>query len=402
MTKSQVDSTSKEMDNILISLIPEKSNDDNKIKAVYDYLRKAMRYVAIEIGAENVTPHLAKEILKNKYGDCKDMATLFVALLKKCRIEAYLGLISSVEHGRLSEDFPSFDQFNHVVVCVPARYFVGDKELDNVLARGEKEFLLDDDYLILDPTCKTCGFGDLPWYIQNVSILVIKEENGGLVKTPLVPAADNSTRSFFTLSIDSAGTMNGEVKTFVEGEDAIWLRDFLIHNNPGQQKEWLLERINNQFPGTALSNYNFRNIEECDSSLVIEYNFQTKGLLNMQAEVSTFPGGKLGIVEENKFSKSERKYPIFFPYKRKISSYYKITLTNQLEIKELPQNVSKMSDWGVFMASYMISGKEVSCAKEFLRENCWIPAEKYKEVKEFYDVLSKCDNDNIILYKTKE
>lgn len=402
MTKSQINSTSKEMENALLSLAPDKSTDYDKIKAVYEYLRKGMRYVAVEIGAENVIPHSADEIFKNKYGDCKDMSTLFVAMLKKCRIEAYLGLVSSVPHGELSREFPSFDQIDHVVVCVPARYFTGHKELDLVLARGEMEFLLDDDYLILDLTCKTCGFGDLPWYIQNTSILVVKEENGGLVKTPHVPAAGNSTRSFYTLSIDSVGTVNGEVKTLAEGEDAIWLRDFLIHTSPDQQKEWLLKGINQDFTGAELLNYNFQNLEECDSALVLEFSFRTKDLLNMQAEISTFPAGKLNLAEENKFSKPERKYPIFFRYKRKISSYYRIILPNQLKAKELPQNVSKTLDWGTFVASYMISGKEVSCIKEFLIENCLIPAEEYQEVKEFYDVLSKCDNDNIILCKTKE
>lgn len=40
-----------------------------------------IRYVGIWLGNGGIVPHPAEDILQNRYGDCKDKATLLQALL---------------------------------------------------------------------------------------------------------------------------------------------------------------------------------------------------------------------------------------------------------------------------------------------------------------------------------
>jgi hypothetical protein len=402
IAEPRVDAAGEEMDDLLKNLLADTSTDYDKIKAVYDYLRDAVRYVAVEIGPGNFIPHPADEVLRNKYGDCKDMATLLVALLKKCGIVAYLGLVSPTYEGLVSEDFPSFDQFRHAVACLPAEYVAEHGELTKVLARGPSEDLLDDDYLIVDLTCSKCRFGHLPGYLQGVSVLVTREQGGGLVRTPMTGAGENSVSSFVTLIIDSLGTLNGQVRTTMKGEDAVAARFFLTNLKASEQAEFFSYHLKRDFAGAELLNHECRNIAEVDSPLTIEYGFRVTSLLDMQAEILTFPSGKALWTYDISFSSLERKYPIYFFCRRKTSSYYKIILPERLEVAALPRSVSKSSCLGTFNATFMASGNEVSCVKEFLTEARWIPPEKYQEVREFCDLLSRCEKDNIILSTTQK
>src|SRR5262249_4707566 len=55
----------------------------------------------------------------NKYGDCKDLAFLYVTLLRKAGIEAYPALISTHSPRLFRSNFPNPLQFNHCIAYLP-------------------------------------------------------------------------------------------------------------------------------------------------------------------------------------------------------------------------------------------------------------------------------------------
>ena len=63
------------------ALVKGKSDDMAKVKALYDYVSRNIRYVSLSFGLGRIQPHLASEVLSNGYGDCKDKNTLLAALL---------------------------------------------------------------------------------------------------------------------------------------------------------------------------------------------------------------------------------------------------------------------------------------------------------------------------------
>ena len=62
--------------------------------------------MAIEIGIGGYQPHYFQDILKNRYGDCKDKATLLSAMLKEIGLESYYVQINS-RRGVVILAFPS-------------------------------------------------------------------------------------------------------------------------------------------------------------------------------------------------------------------------------------------------------------------------------------------------------
>lgn len=88
------------------------------IRSLTAYVQAGLTYKAIEFGARGTTPHAPAQTISNKYGDCKDHAVLLRALLGAKGIPSQLALIDT--SGPVCEDMPTLDQFDHMILHVPA------------------------------------------------------------------------------------------------------------------------------------------------------------------------------------------------------------------------------------------------------------------------------------------
>ena len=93
------------------------TTDDEKMRAIYNFVALRFHYIGLDFGIGRYQPHAADDVLGNGYGDCKDKHTLLAALLKASGYDAWPALI----HGqrKLDPDVPSPAQFNHVITVVP-------------------------------------------------------------------------------------------------------------------------------------------------------------------------------------------------------------------------------------------------------------------------------------------
>lgn len=80
------------------------------------FVQGDIRYLGLEMGANSHAPHAPEETLRNRYGDCKDKATLLVALLALAGVPAEPVLVNSATGMDLSARLPSPLAFDHVVV----------------------------------------------------------------------------------------------------------------------------------------------------------------------------------------------------------------------------------------------------------------------------------------------
>ena len=63
------------------NLIASKATDDEKARAIYDWVANRTRYVGLEFGLSAFRPHTATEVHDKRYGDCKDKANLLITML---------------------------------------------------------------------------------------------------------------------------------------------------------------------------------------------------------------------------------------------------------------------------------------------------------------------------------
>ena len=83
-------------------------------------IQKNVRYAGVEVGEGSIVPRAPREVLSHKYGDCKDKASLLVAMLRVAKIPAHVALLRSGYDLDASADLPGLGDFNHAIVIVPS------------------------------------------------------------------------------------------------------------------------------------------------------------------------------------------------------------------------------------------------------------------------------------------
>ena len=80
--------------------------DKEKIAAIQEFVLRSTHYVALEFGIYSYKPYPVTQIYARRFGDCKDKASLMIALLRAAGIEAEIALVRTrslgdVRQGRL-------------------------------------------------------------------------------------------------------------------------------------------------------------------------------------------------------------------------------------------------------------------------------------------------------------
>ena len=68
---------------------------EGKLKALHRWVAQDFRYISISLGDGGFQPRAPAEVVTTRSGDCKDKATLFVALARKLGFKAYPVLLNS-------------------------------------------------------------------------------------------------------------------------------------------------------------------------------------------------------------------------------------------------------------------------------------------------------------------
>ena len=140
-------------------------------------IQKDIRYAGVEVGEATIIPRTPETVLRNKYGDCKDKATLLVAMLRAVGLPAHVVLLRAGSDLDIHADLPGLGRFNHAIVRVGS---------------GE-------DAIWVDPTDEYARAGELPTADQGRMALVAEPSTTTLVRTPETPSTANryhETRSY--------------------------------------------------------------------------------------------------------------------------------------------------------------------------------------------------------------
>ncbi len=92
---------------------------EQKVLALLDFVQREVRYLGVELGANSHRPHPPAQVLRQRFGDCKDKVTLFCALLAEVGIPAYPALVNTYRRHAVAQSLPSPYAFNHVIALVP-------------------------------------------------------------------------------------------------------------------------------------------------------------------------------------------------------------------------------------------------------------------------------------------
>ncbi len=248
------------------ALVKGKTDDMAKVKALYDYVSRNIRYVSLSFGLGRMQPHAASEVLANGYGDCKDKNTLLAALLDAEGFHSTSVLIGS--HMKLDPDIPSPSQFDHVITRVP----VNGKEI------------------WLDSTPGVAPFRMLSMPLRDKQALAIPPEgNAGLVWTPSELPFEAFDRTSVVGGVDETGKLTAHVSTAARGDTEMILRYTMRRVPSSHWKDifdYMLQRAN--LKGAEITNLKAGDPSATDDPLTVDFDVTVNNYFDWSAAESKF------------------------------------------------------------------------------------------------------------------
>ena len=157
-----------------------------RTKLIYDWVSTHIRYVAVELGNGGYVPHSAATVLALGYGDCKDHATLFSALLKAEGIPSVRVLINSNASYQLG-DVPTMGAFDHMITWLP--------ELK----------------IYADTTAQFAPFGALPFREYGKPVIFVVNTGDARHTVPILTPGTARTVTTISSAIDSENRIIGDI-----------------------------------------------------------------------------------------------------------------------------------------------------------------------------------------------
>jgi len=350
-----------------------------KLKRIYDWVRDRIRYIAVEVGIGGYKPHPAEEVLQNRYGDCKDMTTLLCSMIREAGIEANQVLISTWQNGIPDTTLPSPLPFNHVIVHCPE---------------------VDEDDLWLDATAKGCPFGQLPWYIQGLPVLIAGSGETGIQKTPEVIADSNRTLSSWNITMSGSGVASIEGETSFWGSSAAQLRDELLYTSPVEQREWMLSYLARRCSGADLDSLQVTGVQSFTDPVRLDYTFQTTDFVRMHpGQISFQPWTASKFELPDLFRSPERTHPIRFRYGAREIFECHLNIPEGFSTTKPSFADSLMSPYGQGKWSWSNQNRWFYGKRDLTLKGKDIQPEEYKSFQQFLDNVRTCDKKDIILIK---
>jgi transglutaminase-like putative cysteine protease len=184
-----------------------------RARAIYNWVSQNIRYVAVYFGAGAVVPHPASDILANRYGDCKDHATLLQTLLKAAGIESSTALIYS-GYQYQPQKIALMHAFNHAITYIPA--------LD----------------IFVDSTAEGAPFGILPQaQAQSPSLIT---HTGEIRTTPAAGPKNTAVYYQSTIHYNKEGQASHQITARYHGESSLYSRYITRGETPDRLLESLM------------------------------------------------------------------------------------------------------------------------------------------------------------------
>ncbi|WP_083382033.1 MULTISPECIES: DUF3857 domain-containing protein [Flavobacterium] len=307
--------------NLTLEITQNKKNDEEKIKAIFYWVKENIKYIAFENGYEGFIPREASLVFQRKFGDCKDMGSLINCMAKYAEIKdvtiAWIGT-RSLPYTYNELPTPAVD--NHMIAV----------------------FKKNDNYIFLDATDNETNYGIPTAFIQGKEALLYENEKYKIVKVPVVPAENNKISDDVNLTLKDnklIGTGKLKLEGYNRSHTLMKIGDTYNKTRFESIKNLVLKG-NNKF---NLIEYNEENRNYKDKPYIINYNFDLDNYI-IQLDSDCYINLFLDKFFENLLIEKNRISNFDFEYLTQYSKNYNLEIPKNYNIKQIPKNFSLDND----------------------------------------------------------
>ena len=365
-----------------------------KMAALADYVQRDIRYVAIELGIGGWQPHPAKDIYANRYGDCKDKATLLSAMLKEVGVESYYVSVNTNRGAVTAQTPPQMYLFDHEILAIRLPDDVTDSSLVAIYKHPALGRIL-----IFDPTDELTPLGKLSGELQANYGLLVTPSGGDLIQLPLLPMSASGIRRSGTLALSPDGTLTGQILDTRYGDYAASQRSVYKAMTKKEDRIKPIETLLAHSLGTyQITKASIGNLDVRDQPFQYSYSFVVPSYAKPAGELLLLRVRVLGEKSSDILEKKEtRKYPVEFDGLRRDSDNIEIALPDGYQVDELPPATDIDFSFGNYHSKTELKGNTLVYTRSFEIREVSVPLEKMEDLKRFYRVIANDERSTAVL-----
>jgi hypothetical protein len=345
---------------------------NEKVRIVYKYLQTHSRYVSIQLGIGGFQPFPASDVEKYEYGDCKALTNYTQSLLSALNIKSYYCEMG-INHARLTfEDFPSINQTDHVLLCVP----------------------IDKDTVWLECTNQNAPYGYVSHSKQNQKVILINGDKSQLVNLPRASIEKNVQSRVVRIELDSMGNAIGNMLTKECGAE---LENLFpeVWSTKKDQAEIVQKKY--RIPGITYSSIEYQVDDNSEPKGSERIAFKVKGYASQTGrrlfiQFNPFAQGSTVPV---KAKKRLRDVEIDECFTHIDTITYNIPKGFTIEYSPKPKSISGL--FGSYNANVNVVGDKIVTIRKYTQNRGKYPAKEYNNFIDFLLEISKQDKQNLVL-----
>ena len=371
----------KQLKDFIKKMTASKKTKLEKIKSVYDFVARRIRYVGYEFGIDGYKPSDVNAIFKNRLGDCKDHATLFASMLKQIGVKAYPVLIPTTEIPDMNPDIPTPFVFDHEITAIK-------------LKSGK--------FMFADTTSNVTTFGDLPPMDQGRNVLIIVNGKAVIAKTPIFPSSKNYIRDKEYASVYTNGNIKVKAAIIYGGAYDMYKRYLYSALSEKKKRNEVLKNIMSIAPNAKLINYSFENGNSMTKPYIEKFSFTAKRYAGKNGKKIMV---RIPLRTRNELAKitalDKRKYPIKFGYNFSEKTAAKINFPKNYKIIYIPQSVNFKNKVGSFKTAYSIKNGALIFNSIFSVFGYKIKPANYAAAKKLFNYTMKTLASQVVIFNER-
>jgi len=368
-----------------LALVEGSADRREKIRAIYEFIARDIRYEAWEIGVHGYQPYSAEAIFERRFGDCKDKATLMCAMLGEIGIPARLVLIHAMSQ-RFDEDLtlPMIGHFNHAIAYVPPE---GD---------GEGVFL--------DGTAQKTGMDELPAMDRGAQVLVLDGESGELRRIPWNAPEENASRERVRARLSGDGSATLRIALEARGDLAVRLRR--VFEIPGRRRSLLAQIYGRRHAGAQVLSERFSDLEDLTRPVEMEVE------VSVPRFVEEGTGGRWPALPDDFFGlldalgglvgRETRTHDavIGAPFEVSVEAVYEIP--DGWAARSLPHDVRAAADEAEYTAHFEAKGREIVAARSLRLRSPRIESDRFPLFRKVIVAIEESKQEKILIGEAGE
>ncbi len=373
-------------------LVGNKTDFYDKTEAIAEFVQKQVRYFVVEMGIGGYQPHYAGDIFRNRYGDCKDKATLLTTMLSTVGVHGALVMVDT-RRGVIDPDAPSIVG-NHMIAAIEIPKGYDSPKLHSVVTAktGRR-------YLIFDPTWEKTAFGQLEHNLQG-GYGVSDGRHQKASSSSFPSSLPTSTPSIALAPSNSSPTARSRAPSR-RSASATYQKTVAHLYAAGDAKEQTqyLDRVLGQdFTSFTVSDFKVQNVESLNKDLTTSYSLAADRFGKKMGPLLMIRPRVLGS-ENLETDRKPRRVPINLSETLQEHDDYTINLPAGYVVDEIPDPVKLDLGFASYESSSTVKDNILHYTRTYTVREVTLPAEKYSDVQKLAGVIAADEQQNAVLKK---